>query len=118
MEVAETVFPWLSCGVALFAVLALPLSLRKPNRLRDLQLTLNAEPNGYVVFGVLLGITALGSALLGVVLVGNGFAYAWGIFAIAAAQLVVIGQYIVIARLPFPTFHEDEDPETDEIAPK
>ncbi|WP_165065268.1 hypothetical protein [Marisediminicola senii] len=113
LDVLEAVFPWL--GVALFVgslvmvLVVYPRQLRKPDRLRDLQLGLNATPRITIVSAVLLAGYALMTALLGIAFVAAGYTFAWGMFPMAAAAVPYLGAFIYLWRLPFPGFDDGDD---------
>ena len=108
MDVAGSILPWFCCAVFLAVVALMPRQVRGPDRLRDMQLSMNASPGWTVVGGVFLLLGAAIAIALGNVFLGAGYAFAWGFFPLAASKLFIIGFYAYIARQPWVSFDDDE----------
>ena len=108
MDVAGSLFPWFCCAVFLAVVVVMPRQLRGSDRLRDMQLSMNASPGLNVVGGVFLLLGAAIAIALGIVFVGAGYAFAWGLFPLAAGKHFIIGFYAYVARQPWVSLEEDD----------
>lgn len=108
MDFAGSLFPWFCCAVFLAVVVLVPRQLRGADRLRDMQLSMNASPGLNVAGGVFLLLGAAIAIALGIVFVGAGYAFAWGFFPLAAGKLFIIGFCAYVARQPWVALEEDE----------
>lgn len=108
MGVAANVVPWVCCAILLAVVVVVPRQLRGADRLRDMQLSMNASPGLNVAGGVFLLLGAATAIALGIVFVGAGYTFAWGFFPLAAGKLFIIGFYAYVARQPWVSLEEDE----------
>ncbi|WP_055925855.1 hypothetical protein [Agreia sp. Leaf283] len=108
MDLAGSLFPWSCCAVFLAVVVVMPRQLKGSDRLRDMQLSMNASPGLNVAGGVFLLLGAAIAIALGIVFVGAGYAFAWGLFPLAASKLFIIGFYAYVARQPWVSFDDDE----------
>ena len=108
MGVAANVFPWVCCAILLAVVVLVPRRIEGPDRLRDMQLSMNASPGLNVVGGVFLLLGAAIAIALGIVVLGAGYTFGWGFFPLAASQLFIIGFYAYVARQPWVSLEEDD----------
>ncbi|KQR20071.1 hypothetical protein ASF79_10740 [Agreia sp. Leaf335] len=108
MDVAGSVLPWFCCAVFLAVVVLVPRQMRGSDRLRDMQLSMDASPGWTVASGVLLLIGAAIAIALGIVFLGTGYAFAWGFFPLAAGKLFIVGFYAYVVRQPWVSFDDDE----------
>ena len=108
MEKASAILPWVCCAIFVVIVIVLPLRARGPERMRDLQLSLNATPRLNVLGALYLLGGALVAILLGAVFLGAGYLWAWAFFPLAAGNLYVIGFFAYVARRPWPSFYVAE----------
>ena len=109
MGVAANVFPWVCCAILLAVVVLVPRRIKGPDRLRDMQLSMNASPGLNVAGGVFLLLGAAISIALGNVFLGAGYTFGWGFFPLAAGKLFIIGFCAYVARQPWVSF-DDDDP--------
>ncbi|MDN4641098.1 hypothetical protein QCD70_12640 [Agreia sp. PsM10] len=108
MVVAGNVFPWFCCAVFLAVVVLVPRQIAGPDRLRDMQLSMNASPGWNLVGGACLVLGAAIAIGLGIVFLGAGYMFAWGFFPLAAGKLFIVGFYAYVVRQPWVSFDEDE----------
>ena len=70
---------------------------------REVQLTLNAQPRLSGILPVFLALGAIALVLVGVGSLAAGFGAGWGFFLLALDALLLVGFTAWLARRPFPT---------------